>query len=169
MEEYRSKLGALNMLTYFKQPQHDLAKCVGIEYNGKLTTGLKRILIDGGANVHIMSERTARQLGIPWGLTSIRLTTSNEQTTTVLGITPAVQVVYGVGTMHPLRVHHFFLVTKGMHSLYEILLGNLDTQIFGGSTDAGEQTHTLRPQFPVIGLDSRKLTLPTVNHSPQAQ
>jgi hypothetical protein len=48
-----------------------------------------------------------------------------------------------------------------MEQLYEVLIGNLDTQQYGGTTDSGAGTHTLRPQFQQIGMKSSTLTFPT--------
>jgi hypothetical protein len=168
LEEYHDTLKLLNRLTYFKQPPSDPEACVGLNYNGQIHTKL-RIMLDSGANINIMTEDAAKKMGIPIRPTSIRLTTSNEHTTPVLGITPPVQIVYGVGSPAPMRTNHYFLVTKGMDSLYQVLIGNLDTQKYGGITDAGALTHTLRPQFPTVGIDSTRLTLPTVYHSTQGR
>jgi hypothetical protein len=41
-------------------------------------------------------------------------------------------VVYGAGSTNPLKVWHRFYVTRGMDSLYNVLLGNLDTNRLGG-------------------------------------
>jgi hypothetical protein len=160
LDEYKLRLSRQNKLTYLEQPRTDRNQCVGILYEGQIATSLK-IMLDSGANINLMSEGTCKKLGIPVLPTSIRLTTSNQRTTETAGITPPVGIVYGVDTAQPLVVWHYFLVTRGMEQLYEVLIGNLDTQQYGGTTDSGAGTHTLRPQFQQIGMKSSTLTFPT--------
>ena len=159
-QQQQQPQGRQNKLTYLEQPKADRSKCMGILYDGQVATSLKSML-GSGANVNLITEATCNTLGIPVYPTSIRLTTSNQRTTETAGITPPVGIVYGVGTAQPLIAWHYFLVTAGMDQLYEVLLGNLDAQQFGGTTDSGANTHTLRPQFQQIGLKSPMLTFPT--------
>jgi hypothetical protein len=96
----------------------------------------------------------------------VRLTTSMEHGSNVVGITPAVALVYGAGLEKPLIVWHYFLVTRGMDSLYQVLVGNLDTELFGAVADSGRQVLTLRTQYKHMGCNSPTVVLDICQRAP---
>jgi hypothetical protein len=157
-----------NSLTYFTQPQNCLERCVGLYYEGSTWTNM-RMMLDGGANINLISEAVCGQLGIPVGPTTVRLTTSVEHGSSVVGITPAVALMYGVGLEAPLTVWHYFLVTRGMDKLYQVLVGNLDTELFGAVMDSGLQRLTLRTQYKHMGGASPTVVLDICQRIPMRQ
>ena len=72
-------------------------------------------------------------------------------------------MIYGVGHPNSIAPYHFFLVTRDGSSPgpYQILLGNLENQTFGAVHDNGAQLYTLRTSFPMHGMRSGTLALPT--------
>jgi hypothetical protein len=164
LQEYLATLSRYNRLRYFAQPSKTPSKCVSIMVSGLAHTSI-RIMLDDGANCNLMDEATRLALGIALHPTNIRLTTSNGSGTPVLGITPPLLVVYGSGCDEAIEVWHYFLVTKDMGHVYGILLGNLDTQRFGGIINAADNTLALHTEYERLGTQSPKLVLPTVLQS----
>ena len=56
------------------------------------------------------------------------------------------------------------LVVRGMDHVYEVLLGNIDTQRFDGVIDSRNQTYTLRLSYPD---DDIIVSLPTMYAAPR--
>ena len=164
LAEYLATLNRYNKLRYLRQCSKSPDQCCTIMVNGKAHI-VPLAMLDDAANCNLMNDNQRKALGIELLPTDITLTTSNGSSTPVLGITPPLLVVYGAGSPNPIRVWHYFLVTKDMGHVYGILLGNLDTQRFGGIINAPDSTLTLHPEYERLGAQSPKLVLPTVLQS----
>jgi hypothetical protein len=160
-EEYFALLRTHNHLRYLAQPEHAPSQCMFLFVNERAHL-CKLVMVDDGANCNLMDEAERIACGVRRWPTDITLTTSNGSGTRVLGITDPIKVVYGAGTPHQIAVWHYFLVTEGMGHIYRVLLGNLDTQRFGGVIDAGRNTLTLHGAYPSLGARAPALVLPTI-------
>ena len=168
-DEYAAQLAASNHLTYFSKPSGRLEHCLGLMVQGSGTVHVKeRKLLDPGANVNIITEPTCLKLGIAILPTTMRLTTSTSQDNPVVGITPPIAFIYGVGSSNPLVTWHRCLVTRGMDELYQVLIGNLDLDRYGAVMDAGRQQLTMRPHFSLTGVNSPTIQLDLCQRGAQA-
>lgn len=160
--EYLSSLP--NKLRYFGNPSDQPELCVGVIVNGVKVTSVP-ILVDGGSSCMIVDYDTAKHYGMEIHATATRLHTSNGMGTAVVGITRPYAVEYGSGPA-ALRTTHCFLVVKGMGPVFGFLFGDADAQAYGGITDAGMNTFSLRPQWSERGTSSHVLTFPTCCRAP---
>lgn len=129
------------------------------------TRGL-RIMLDDGANVHLIAKDTCTRMGITYSPTNWSLTSCNQIGNSVLGMTDPVLLVYGVGRPDAIKEWHRFPVVDGMDGMYHVLLGNADTIKYGTIIDSGTQQYHLRPLYPQVADKSPLLSLPTTLASP---
>jgi len=164
-EEYERWLHSRSRLRYFVQPASDPTRCVALILGGEMVTDLK-ILLDDGSNCCLITERCCRKLDIPVLTTKLSLTTSNAKGTPVIGVTPIVQVIYGPTSPEAVITYHSFLVVGGMDEVYEVLLGNVDSQQYGGRIETADHSYSLRPKWATLGKASPILSLPTLFAAP---
>jgi len=138
---------------------------VALILGGEMVTDLK-ILLDDGSNCCLITERCCRKLDIPVLTTKLSLTTSNAKGTPVIGVTPIVQVIYGPTSPEAVITYHSFLVVGGMDEVYEVLLGNVDSQQYGGRIETADHSYSLRPKWATLGKASPILSLPTLFAAP---
>ena len=115
---------------------------VTLVVNGEGITSNK-IMMDDGANVDLMDDTFRRRHGIRMFNLPTRLSTSLSTSTETLGITEIVGIQYGTGSQ-AIKVARPFLVAQGMNELYEVLIGNQDTQAFQATICAFTNTYTMR-------------------------
>ena len=115
---------------------------VKLVVNGEGITSNK-IMMDDGANVDLMDDTFRRRHGIRMFNLPTRLSTSLSTSTETLGITEIVGIQYGTGSQ-AIKVARPFLVAQGMNELYEVLIGNQDTQAFQATICAFTNTYTMR-------------------------
>ena len=150
-------------LRYLVQPQNDITKCLGLVVNGQIHTQF-RSLMDDASNACLMSRSLADKLGIPILQSEQKLTTMTEKGMCVSGETPLLELVYAPTSAHAFSVYHKFIVVDPKTSLdgiYDILLGNSDTQAFRATLDGINDCYTIRPDFQLYGQQSREISLPT--------
>ena len=102
---------SLMNLAYLAQPA-EVAKCLALDIKGVLRTDF-RVLVDGGANVSMITADTAERLGLPVSPTSMRVATSSDGGAhpPSAGTVGPLRFVYGAGTILQLEVwHHLFVV-----------------------------------------------------------
>ena len=99
---------------------------------------------------------------IPIRPTTFGVTTSTGSGTFV-GETPPVLVTYGLGREEAVHRWHIFFVTTQRH-LYGVLLGNMDTDEFGGGLDTGRSVYFLRPAYSTLGVSAPMLELPATQY-----
>lgn len=161
LAESLDAIRANGKLRYFK-PNAPPEESVRLVYEGTVIGRGWRVMLDDGANANLITRRTCKSAGIPILECDVSLTSCTAHDNPVMGITPPILVVYGVGHPDSIKVWHRFIVTDGMDSLYNVLLGNADTNTFGAVIDAGTGTYTLRTQFCTRNVTSPTLSLPTV-------
>ena len=145
-------------LTYFANPASEPSRCVGIMVQG-VKHVLPSMMLDGGANICIFDEDVATSLGVTIHPTQLRLTTSNEVSTPVLGITGP--LILSCGDDPRLQTEHCFLVVKRHPgACYRVLIGNSDSKRFGAVHDTGTHTYTLRPEWFSLGVHSSLVAFP---------
>ena len=133
-------LGVKARLRYFaNDPADPLTKHFSCSHNG-IRISPARALIDDGASTEIISKELADRLRLVVYKTNIRLSTSTNTSSGVLGISEPVTLHYGDG----LTVTRPCLVTEGMSRLYDILVSNTDFNAYPGQIDALHQTYLLR-------------------------
>ena len=162
LQEYMAALkgGPHNSLTYFRNSRQHLERCIGLATaDGQQVWTHLRFLLDTGANVNLISEALCIKLNIAVLPTEVKLSTSIEHGSAVVGITPPLALVYGVGLEQPLIVFHYFLVTKGMDTLYQVLVSNLDMLRYGAVIDNASRMVLLRPHFAHRGVQAPTLQL----------
>ena len=163
--QYCAGLTEFQRLRYLRQPADSPSLCLGLlGGDGSIHTDIW-VLVDDGSDINLITEATCLRLGIPIYPTSIRLTTSNGDSG-VIGITRPIPFTYGVGApFHAtLTVSHSMLVVRRMDHVYEVLLGNIDTQRFDGIIDSRTQTYTLRLSY---SDDEIIVSLPTMYAAPR--
>lgn len=161
LAESVDRMKANGRLRYFRN-SGPLAECVGLVTGTTLTVRGLRVMADDGANAHLITRNTCMKLGIPIEPCAMKLTSCTAHNNPVVGITPPIQVVYGVGRPDAVKVWHHFIVTEGMDSVYNVLLGNADTNAYGAIIDAGTNLYTLRTHFDTLNVRSPTLSLPTM-------
>ena len=163
--QYLAGLRQFQRLRYLAQPADSPALCLGIPGGDGLIHTDIRVMVDDGSDINLITEATCVRLGIPICPTNICLTTSNGQTA-VAGVTPPLPITYGVGggPLASLTTHHCLLVVRDMDHVFEVLLGNVDTQRFGGTIDSLSHTYTLHLSYPD---DEIKVSLPTTYAAPR--
>ena len=152
-------------LTFFANPVSDAGACVGLIVNGKKSCS-PYTLLDGGSNVCIMDAEEAQSLGIEFSPTSIRLTTSNDVGTSVLGITGLIPISYGAGASEIICEHCFLIVKRLPGACYRRLIGNADARTYGAIHDTGQNLFIMRTQFQTMGPQSPCIAFPTVLRKP---
>ena len=167
--EYLRRLPGFQRLRYLRQPKNDPSRCLGLSLHGEMHTDLLT-LCDDGSNIHLLTLATCRRKGIPVHPTSIRLTTSNASDTGVAGITDPISMTYGVGGAGgaSLTVHHCMLVVDGMDHVFEMLLGNIDTQRFDGIINSRSSEYTLHPHARGSVDGETSVSLPTMYAAPRS-
>jgi hypothetical protein len=140
-QTYLASRSSKRALRYFRNPIGSPNLCVALMIGGKRVSDLVT-MADDGANVHLMTRQACVKKGVSFFPSAITLTTSNALSTKPLGVTGPVTIVYGCGP-NEVRVDHCFVVVEGMDSVFEVLLGNVDTEAFAGVIDAKAQTYSL--------------------------
>jgi hypothetical protein len=145
---------------------------VAIRVNGRYYAA-GDTLIDSAANVHLITKEAALSLNLTWTeAAGTSLLTSNEGPdgpSPTLGMTPMVELVYGVGLPNAIRrLHSFMVVDTPAHAhTFDLLLGNLDMQENGGMLDTGSLTFTLYPAFHTAGTRASVINLPVAVDYPR--
>ena len=164
VQAYMDQLSLKNDLRYAANPSSDLGQCISLLIPGDagedpIAHSNLRILIDDGSTAHLISEAACRKLGIPINPTTLQLSTSTSASSSVVGLTPALQLSYGTPPAGIME-YHYFIVTKGVEHLYDILLGNIETKKYMGSISTYPNSLNLLPDFPTLGLSSPTLSIP---------
>ena len=159
--QYQVMLSNNNTLTYALNSPTAVEKCVGIMLQGSDTVHYRgiRAMFDSGASINLITKKMCLKLGIPILPTTMQLATSTSEGNSLVGVTPMIAIVYGAGLSNPLVVWHQFYVTDGMDSLYQVLIGNLDTIHYGAVFDFGQRMLTMRPQFEQRGVNSAVISI----------
>ena len=159
--QYQVMLSNNNTLTYALNSPTAVEKCVGIMLQGSDTVHYRgiRAMFDSGASINLITKKMCLKLGIPILPTTMQLATSTSEGNSLVGVTPMIAIVYGAGLSNPLVVWHQFYVTDGMDSLYQVLIGNLDTIHYGAVFDFGQRMLTMRPQFEQRGASSSVISI----------
>jgi hypothetical protein len=161
-EEYAENKARRARLRYLSQPA-DPTKCVGINVNGTVHTDF-RVLLDDASNAHLISRALAERLGIPIRETSQKLTTMTQKGMCTSGETDLIELVYSPSSAAPLSVWTKFVIIDPVNSLqgvYDLLVGNSDSQEFKATICGLTDSYTIRPDFKQMGRASREITLPT--------
>jgi hypothetical protein len=111
-----------------------------------------------------MTRDLADRLGIPILCSEQKLTTMTEKGMSVSGETPLLELVYSPTSSQPFSVFHKFVVVdpkNDLNGIYDILLGNSDSQAYRSTIDAVNDVFTIRPDFARYGVQSREISLPT--------
>ena len=158
--QYQTMLSNNSTLTYFANPRDKLERCVGIMLEGTDVVYINiNMLVDTGANVCCITKKLCNKLGIPILPTTMRLATSTSEGNSLVGVTPPVALIYGVAHPNVLVVWHLFYVTEDVDGIYQVLIGNLDTDRYGAVIDTGSRVLTMRPQFQHMGVNSAGIPL----------
>ena len=161
-EEYVENKARRARLRYLSQPS-DPTKCVGINVNGTIHTDF-RVLLDDASNAHLISRSLAERLGIPIKESSQKLTTMTQKGLSTSGETDLIELVYAPSSAAPLSVWTKFIIIDPVNSLqgvYDLLVGNADSQEFKATICGLTDSYTIRPDFKQMGRASREITLPT--------
>ena len=135
---------------------------------GATKFAIKGTMLDFGSNVSLMDDEIAHDLGLevldmPMGLHT------SAGTARISGVTSLVWVDYGSGENAIATHHHFLVVPRQPKGAFRVLIGNTDSQHFGGVHDTAAGTLTLRPHYPTDHLNGRELVLPVSAYSPKGQ
>jgi hypothetical protein len=162
-EEYLEQKALRARLRYLVQPKQDLTQCLGLVVNGQVHVNF-RALLDDASNANLMTRDLADRLGIPILCSEQKLTTMTEKGMSVSGETPLLELVYSPTSSQPFSVFHKFVVVdpkNDLNGIYDILLGNSDSQAYRSTIDAVNDVFTIRPDFARYGVQSREISLPT--------
>ena len=136
-----SRLRQNARLDFFCQSLHERLT-VGFLLGDKRVTP-KRVFLDSGASVGLISIGYALSIGLKVFFSSVQLATSLSPSEGVLGVTGPITLQFGSSPNH-VNLTTIFLVTKGMERLYDVLVSNEASHAFKGVTDHGSYTFTLK-------------------------
>lgn len=162
-EEYMEQKSLRARLRYLAQPKQDLSQCLGLVVNGQIQVNF-RALLDDASNANLMTRDLADRLGIPILCSEQKLTTMTEKGMSVSGETPLLELIYAPTSSQPFSVFHKFVVIdpkNDLNGIYDILIGNSDSQAYRSTIDGVNEVFTIRPDFARYGVQSREISLPT--------
>jgi hypothetical protein len=162
-EEYMEQKALRARLRYLVQPSQDLTQCLGLVVNGQVHVNF-RVLLDDASNANLMTRVLADRLGIPILCSEQKLTTMTEKGMSVSGETPLLELVYAPTSSQPFSVFHKFVVIdpkNDLNGIYDVLIGNSDSQAYRSTIDGVNEVFTIRPDFALYGVQSREISLPT--------
>ena len=146
-------------LSYFLNPPQDPTKQVGLLIKGEKVV-INKTLLDFGSNISLLGDSTAKALGLAIHPSPLKLTTSTEVDSTVMGCTDVIPISYGDGE-NEVITHHSFLVSREHPGLpYSMLLGTPDSKIHGQIHDQSTDVMWMKPHWQTLGEAAKILGFP---------
>ena len=126
----------------------------------------QRLMIDSGSVTAIMDKDYAMSIGVTWKPhPSLKIRTVEGRTSPILGITHVCQLVFAKGTTHERRVHTQFLILEGVAAVYQVLIGQPQTDPDAGFVDPLPHQYYYRPRWQTHADDTTIHSLPLLPHA----